>query len=99
MLVFMCWSLCMCCSLLVYMLFLTCLHAVPFLFVTVADNAANANFFRELGGVEAVTELLPFGSTRPLALRLITHLILSEGTVSSSVGSVNALVLQLFQGF
>ena len=44
-----------------------------------ADNAANANFFRELSGVEAVTELLPFGSTRPLALRLITHLILSEG--------------------
>ena len=44
-----------------------------------AENAANANFFRELGGVVAVTDLLPFGSTRPLALRLLTHLILSEG--------------------
>ena len=55
----------------VYMLF-------PLVFPD-ADNAANANFFREVGGVEAVTELLPFVSTRPLALRLITHLVLSEG--------------------
>ena len=80
---YVCYSLHVCCSL----LHLLCLHLpvwciVYMLFPRVfpdADNAANANFFREVGGVEAVTELLPFVSTRPLALRLITHLVLSEG--------------------